>query len=258
MKKKKINNLKLFIFENDEKASQFTCNYLLKKKETIEKKGGKLRLGLAAGKTQVKLYNFLQEKSFKDKISWKRVLFFNVDELVGLSSEHPALFRNWTLRALLNGLDFDIKNFFSPNGNQSKGEENYESLITEKKINVQILGLGLNGHLAYCEPGTSFKSKTHFVRLTNSSQNQLLESGFFNNFNQIPTSAITIGLKTIMNAEEILLLVFGKNKVEILNKILTTKKDISLPATILQQHKNCLVIVDKLAAQIFLNDHKKK
>lgn len=257
MEKRKINNLKLFIFENDEEASKFTCSYLLKKKEITEKEGKKLRIGLAAGKTPVKLYDFLQKAS-KNKISWKEVLFFNIDELIGLESKnHPALFRNWTLRMFLNGLDFKLKNFFSPNGNNKNEIEVYEKLMTEKKINIQILGLGLNGHLAYCEPGTPFESETHLLELTNSSRQQLLKGEFFRNFKETPTRAITVGLKTIMNAEKILLLVFGKNKTEILKKILTTKNDVSLPATVLHKHKNCLVITDKLAAQVFLNNENK-
>lgn len=248
----KINNLRLLVFETDEEGSEFAARYILDSKKENENQSNEFRFGLAAGNTPVKLYEILKKSSQREEISWKRTVFFTIDELAELDFSHPALFRNWMDRYFLNGLEIDAKKFFSPNANNNDEDHVYEELITQKPIDVQILGLGLNGHIAYCEPGTLFSSKTHFVQLTESSRRQLKDSGFFTSFEKIPKRAITVGLLTIMKAKSILLMAFGKHKAVIVKKILASSMSPDFPATILRNHKNCFLIVDKQAASLFL------
>ena len=136
------------------------------------------------------------------------------------------------------------------------GEENYLKYDEEIKqnggIDYQILGIGSNGHIAFNEPGTSFESNVHKVELKESTR--IDNSRFFNSLNEVPTSAITMGLKSILRAKRIILIATGVHKAEAIKHLFEGKEDINWPVTILNRHKNVTIFCDKEAASLLLGE----
>jgi glucosamine-6-phosphate deaminase len=150
---------------------------------------------------------------------------------------------------LFQHIDIQPENVHIPNGMAEDLEQEcmtYDRLISKNKIDIQILGLGLNGHIGFNEPGTSFKSRTHIVKLDQSTRKA--NARFFQSIDEVPTKAITMGIETIMESKKILLLVSGKKKADALARLLGNS-DISeeFPASILRQHNDVTVIADEEA-----------
>lgn len=203
-------------------------------------------LGLATGSTPVVTYEKLIEKVKAEEVSFKNVKTFNLDEYIGLSGEHENSYRYFMNDILFNHIDIDLKNTYIPNGLAEDAAEEcaaYEALIkAEGPIDLQILGLGLNGHIAFNEPGSSFEGRTQETKLTASTIEA--NARFFDSMDEVPTTAVTMGIGTILEAKEILLLVQGEAKAEILKEVLNGPVTEDVPGSILQKHPNVTVITD--------------
>ncbi|MBA4602595.1 glucosamine-6-phosphate deaminase [Thermoactinomyces mirandus] len=205
-------------------------------------------LGLATGKTPTGVYRKLVMDHWQNRTSYRHVTTFNLDEYVGLGSDDPTSFHYYMRENFFDHVDIPEQQIHIPNGIASNLEQEclqYECQIEEKGgIDLQILGIGVNGHIGFNEPGTPFYSQTHIVKLSESTREA--NQSFFNSLEQVPKYAITMGLSTIMKSREIVLLVSGKRKAPILQQLLSSEVVCEdLPATILKRHPHVTIITDQ-------------
>jgi len=212
-----------------EKLSQLAA---LEVKKKIQG-GNPVNLGLPTGGTPIGMYKELREDVHQ---TWWNVTTFNLDEYVGIDKSHAESYMRFMERNLFDHIDINSFNVWFPDQT-----ENYDELIQKNGgLDLTILGIGTNGHIAFNEPGSPFDSKTRVVDL----DKQTIEdnSRFFNSIEEVPTQAVTMGLDTIMKSKEILLIAQGKKKLEIIQTALFGEITESVPASILQNHENLTVL----------------
>ncbi|WP_167374905.1 glucosamine-6-phosphate deaminase [Gottfriedia luciferensis] len=199
-------------------------------------------LGLATGGSPLGIYE--QFRIHKPDVS--NVITVNLDEYVGLAEDDQTSYHTYMADQLFSHLKF--KENHLPNGNTKNLEEackNYEEILRKHPVDLQLLGIGENGHIAFNEPGTSFNTPTHIVELTESTRNA--NKIYFENEEDVPTHAVTMGIGSILKAKEIILVASGIKKAEAVKEMLFGKVDTNCPATALQNHPNVTVIVDEEA-----------
>ena len=215
--------------ENYERLSQLAALEIKKKIQ----KGNQVNLGLPTGGTPIGMYKELVNDSHLD---WWNVTTFNLDEYEGIDPNHPESYENFMNRNLFDHIDIDRFNVWFPSL-----EKVYDDVIDNMGgLDLTILGIGTNGHIAFNEPGSPFDSKTRLVDL----DKQTIEDNarFFNSIDEVPTQAITMGLDTIMKSKEILLIAQGKKKLDIIQKAMFGDITEDIPASILQQHENLTIL----------------
>ncbi|MEN2766897.1 glucosamine-6-phosphate deaminase [Ornithinibacillus xuwenensis] len=229
--------------KNYQEMSDQACNIMIDKINQIEQPV----LGLATGSTPEGLYQNLIEKYNQGQVSFKHVTTFNLDEYVGLDREDVNSYYRYMKEKLFNHIDIAMERVHLPNGTAHDLEaecQHYEKQIQQAgKIDLQILGMGINGHIGFNEPGTSFHSSTHIVDLAPSTREA--NSRFFPSIDDVPTQALTMGIETIMESKEVLLLVSGKQKAEAIARLAEGEISEDFPASILRNHPNVTVIVDE-------------
>ncbi|WP_100010403.1 glucosamine-6-phosphate deaminase [Lentibacillus sediminis] len=206
-------------------------------------------LGLATGSTPEGLYKQLIEKYRQKKVSFEQTTTFNLDEYVGLENDDRNSYHYYMQEKLFNHIDISAEKANLPNGSAADLEQecrNYEAQIQQANgIDLQILGIGLNGHIGFNEPGVSFASRTHVVDLAASTREA--NARFFPSLEDVPTQAITMGIETIMESKAILLLVSGKQKTEAVARFVNGEISEGFPASVLQQHPQVTLIADEAA-----------
>ncbi len=244
---------------------------ILKDKDAVSKKGaeiikaqinGKLNsvLGLATGSTPLGIYKYLIDYYKNDEISFKNIVSFNLDEYVGLPVEDKNSYINFMKENLFDEIDINPENINIPNGNTAdveKESQNYENKINSfGGVDLQLLGLGHNGHIGFNEPGAKFKLYTHLIDLSD----ETIEANkrFFDKVDDVPRQAITMGIKTIFKAKKILLVALGEGKSDIINKLLSGEISPDLQASILHLHPNVTILLDEEAASKLSNIEDKK
>lgn len=208
-----------------------------------------LTLGLATGSTPIQLYKLMIDDYKRGNFSYSSVKTINLDEYVGLPSNHPQSYRYFMNSNLFNHIDINIDNTKVPNGNAPDLDNeclSYSKYVDENRIEIQILGIGSNGHIAFNEPGTSFNSITHIVNLKESTIND--NSRFFENTSMVPKQAITMGIQDILKAKMIILIATGSSKADSLYKAIMGPVSEDCPASILQTHKNTVILADQAAS----------
>jgi glucosamine-6-phosphate deaminase len=214
-------------------------------------KGEMVVLGMATGSTPIKMYAELVRMHREEGLSFKNVITFNLDEYYPIDKEAYQSYWSFMHRNLFNHVDIDPKNIHLPNGNAPKEEmKNYcasyeEAIEAAGGIDLQILGIGQNGHIGFNEPGSSILSKTRLVNLENSTR--LANSYEFGTITKVPRLAVTMGISSILKAKKIILLAWG-NKANIIAKSVEGNVTESIPASILQQHNDCTFIIDQAAS----------
>ncbi|SEO17596.1 glucosamine-6-phosphate deaminase [Amphibacillus marinus] len=226
--------------------SDWACQHLIKRINELEQPV----LGLATGSTPEGMYSSLINAYQNKQISFENVISFNLDEYVGLPSDDHNSYNYFMHDKLFNHIDIKGKNAHLPNGIASSPDQecqDYEKLITQTNgIDLQILGIGLNGHIGFNEPGTPFSSRTHVVELDDLTREA--NARFFASKDDVPTHAITMGIATIMESKEIILLISGENKAEALKQLIESDVTEDFPASILQKHPNLTIVADEAAA----------
>ncbi len=224
--------------ELGQKAAEIVAETLHSKEKPV--------LGLATGSTPEKLYANLIEKCKAGEISFKQAITFNLDEYVGLPVDDPQSYHYYMDQHLFNGVDIKKENTHLLDGEADNLEEecrSFEKLMKESgDIDLQILGLGLNGHIGFNEPGTSFDSRTHIVDLDKSTIEA--NARFFESKEEVPTQALTMGISNIKEAKKILILVQGEKKADILKKVVYGDVTEEVPASVLQHHPNVVLVTD--------------
>lgn len=208
-------------------------------------------LGLATGSTPEDLYAELIKQCNNGEVTFKDVTTFNLDEYCGLTPDHPQSYRYFMQDKLFNHIDINPQNTFVPDGFRTNEEDliAYDRAIAEHGgIDLQLLGIGGNGHIAFNEPGTPFHSITHMVELT--PETRQANSRFFNDMSEVPTHAICMGMRTIMNTQNIILMAIGANKAEAIRNTVYGNVNPMCPASILQLHPNVTIFVDEEAGSL--------
>lgn len=214
-------------------------------------KGEMLVLGMATGSTPIKMYAELVRMHREEGLSFKNVVTFNLDEYYPIDKDAYQSYWSFMHRNLFNHIDIDPKNIHLPNGNAPKAEmKNYcasyeQAIEAAGGIDLQILGIGQNGHIGFNEPGSSILSKTRLVNLENSTR--LANSYEFETITKVPRLAVTMGISSILKAKKIILLAWG-NKASIVAKSVEGNVTESIPASILQQHNDCTFVIDQAAS----------
>ncbi len=204
-------------------------------------------LGLATGSSPIGLYENMIKDHKENGTSYAECQSFNLDEYVGIDRNHEQSYYTFMHENLFNGIDIKEENVHLPYGNTKEDCEAYERSMDNVTVDIQVLGIGSNGHIGFNEPGTSFDEETHIVTLKEGTRKD--NARFFeNDINKVPTHAITMGIATIMKAKKILLVAAGANKADAVSAMVDGPVSVDCPASVLQNHSDVVVIVDKAAA----------
>ena len=242
----KMSHIELIVAEDYDEMSRKAANIIA----DLIKKNPNAILGLATGSTPVGTYNELIQKNKNKEISFQNVTTFNLDEYIDLDKNHPQSYYTFMYEHLFKNIDINLAKTHIPKGqgDPKLNVQNYENLLHNNKINLQILGVGRNGHIGFNEPGTPFDMGVHDVELHNKTIKD--NARFFeNDISKVPKKAITMGIRNILDSETIILMANGTNKADAIKYVMNHKVDINIPVTALQIHKGKVyVIVDKKAA----------
>jgi glucosamine-6-phosphate isomerase len=208
-------------------------------------------LGLATGSTPLGVYRELIRRHREEGLSFARVTTFNLDEYVGLPAGHPELYRTFIEREFTGQVDLDPARVHGPDGladDLLAAAAEYDAAIRDAGgIDIQILGIGADGHLAFNMPGSSLVSRTRLKTLTRKTRED--NARFFDgDISQVPKHCLTQGLGTIMEARHAILLGFGRNKAQAVAECVEGAVSARWPASILQMHPHATVVVDEEAA----------
>lgn len=223
------------------KAAQRYVEILAAKPEAV--------LGFATGSTPLGLYAELAKLCAAGKLSFREVTTFNLDEYAGLDGSHDQSYRYFMNHNLFEKVDIDIQKTHVPSGLDIAAAASYDKAIEAAGgIELQLLGIGNNGHIGFNEPGTPIDSITHLVDLTQRTREA--NARFFHSIDEVPTQAVTMGIKTVMNARGIMLMALGKGKADIVRDFIKGPVTPEVPASILQLHPNAEIYLDYDAASL--------
>ena len=237
--------MKVYIGKNYDEMSRIAANVLsaqvMMKPDCV--------LGLATGSTPIGTYKVLIERCAQGDLDFSQVKSINLDEYVGLSGEHDQSYRYFMNNNLFNHINIDKANTNVPNGLAEAVDaecERYNNVInTLGPIDIQVLGMGHNGHIGFNEPDDHFPLETHKVDLAQSTIDA--NARFFASADEVPRKAMTMGIGNIMAAKQILVVVNGEAKADIVKQAFTGPVTPMVPASILQMHPNVIVVGDKAA-----------
>lgn len=209
-------------------------------------------LGLATGSTPVGMYKELIQMYNENRIDFSRVKTVNLDEYAGLSGDNDQSYRYFMNHNLFDHININKENTNVPNGTASDLEAEcarYEQVVESMGgVDIQLLGIGNNGHIAFNEPCGEFPEKTHVVDLT---QNTIeANARFFNSMNEVPKKALTMGIGTIMKAKKIILLANGTKKAQTIHDMVYGPITPNVPASVLRLHPDVTVFVDEEAGAL--------
>ena len=235
------------IFKNEQEiaqaAGQLFCDAVKAKPECV--------LGLATGATPVPTYNYMISEYEAGKVSFKDVTTFNLDEYCDLPKEHKNSYYSFMFENLFSKTDINPENVNFLDGNTSDPEAEsarYASAIAAKGgIDVQLLGIGRNGHIAFNEPADEFTGESFKIALTQSTIDA--NSIYFDDI-PMPRYAMTMGIGSIMKAKKIVLIATGTSKAEAVKGMIEGPVTPQLPASILQQHEDAVIFLDEAAASL--------
>ena len=209
-------------------------------------------LGLATGSSPISLYQELVRMHKEDGLSFKNVICFNLDEYYPMSGNDVNSYHHFMNVHLFDHIDIQKDNINIPNGIIKKEEiNNYcskyeEKIVNEGGIDFQLLGIGRTGHIGFNEPGSNYDSITRLVHLDYLTRNDARKS--FNGIENVPTTAITMGIKTIRKSKRIVLMAWGNNKSSVVQKAIEGEIDSNISASYLQNHKNATFVLDNAAS----------
>lgn len=236
--------MKVLIFRTAEEASRKVSETFIKRIHDAPDSV----LGLATGGTMEPVYDHLRQHG-RD-IDFSRLTTFNLDEYVGLSSHHPQSYHHYMGSQLFNHLNFDTAKTHLPAGDARSPEQEArryeETIVASGGIDLQLLGIGANGHIGFNEPSSSLGSRTRVKTLTNVTRQA--NARFFGPDENVPRYAITMGIQTILDAKEILVLSTGPGKAEASHQMIEGAVSAKWPASALQMHPNVTVVLDEAAA----------
>ncbi|WP_119393446.1 glucosamine-6-phosphate deaminase [Salinibius halmophilus] len=207
-------------------------------------------LGLATGSSPIELYKRVIDANKAGEVSFKDVTTFNLDEYLGLDGDHPQSYRYFMNEQLFNHIDIDKANTFVPDGSAKDPIAScaeYEQKIAAKGgVDVQLLGIGTNGHIGFNEPSSSLASRTRVKTLTQATIDA--NSRFFAEDEFQPNLSITMGIGSIMEAKKVVLIATGEGKADAIKDTVEGPLSARCPASVLQMHEKAIIICDEAAA----------
>lgn len=240
------------VFPDLKEGSRYVASVIAQLIKEKEAKGEHCVLGLATGSTPKTLYAELVRMHNEEGLSFKHVITFNLDEYYPIDKDALQSYHNYMHRLLFNHIDINPENIHLPNGELPKEEIKKHCAAYEQKIDeaggidLQVLGIGNNGHIGFNEPGSSIHSRTRLINLENSTR--LANAYEFANITQVPRLAITMGISTILKAKKIILLAWGPAKAPVVQKAVEENLTEQIPASLLQNHQDCHFVLDEAAA----------
>lgn len=205
-------------------------------------------LGLATGSTPLGLYALMVKDYKENGTDYSKVKTTNLDEYVGITYPHDQSYAFFMRDNLFDKINIKLENTNIENGKAEDLDaecKRYDKVLSGLARDIQVLGIGSNGHIAFNEPNTPFDSTTHVVELTESTIKD--NSRLFNDISEVPTKALTMGIKSIMESKNIIIMASGKNKADAVYKLLFGPVTEEVPASILQNHPSVTLIVDEEA-----------
>jgi glucosamine-6-phosphate deaminase len=206
-------------------------------------------LGLATGSTPVGIYRHLAEMYRKGQVSFARAYSVNLDEYVGLPQDHPQSYRSFMDEQLFQHIDIPTSHTRVPDGNATdlvaECAAHEQAILDHGSVDLQLLGIGHNGHIGFNEPGHSLTGATHVVDLEEGTRSA--NARFFGALEDVPRQAVTMGVGTILKAKQIVLVAFGADKADIVRRAFTGPVTTECPASLLQCHPNVLILLDQEA-----------
>lgn len=240
--------MKVIVTKNYEELSKVAANEMA---EVIKNKPNAI-LGLATGGSPVGMYKELIRMNKEGEVDFSKITTVNLDEYVGLSGDHDQSYRYFMNDNLFNHINIDKSKTFVPNGLAEDIEtecKNYDDKIANLGgTDVQLLGIGNNGHIAFNEPDKFLVAGTHLTGLTQSTIEA--NARFFDSIDDVPKTALTMGLGGIMKAKKIIVIASGEGKAEAVKEMLSGKITTDMPASMLQMHRDVVVIIDEAAAKL--------
>lgn len=225
-------------------AGNYMCGQVLQKPNSV--------LGLATGSTPLKPYRQMAELYRKGVIDFSQVTTFNLDEYVNLDINDKNSYHTFMRENLFDHINIPPENinFLDGNAENLQSEcDNYEKRIKAAGgIDIQLLGIGSNGHIAFNEPSDCFQRWSHVVELKESTVKD--NSRFFNSLDEVPTKAVTMGIGSIMQAKKILIIAIGKKKAYAIKQVINGNVTPMCPASVLQFHTDVTLMLDKDAASL--------
>ncbi|WP_041076515.1 glucosamine-6-phosphate deaminase [Bacillus sp. OxB-1] len=227
--------MQLIKVENPEQGAERVFEIV---REELE--NGRLNvLGLATGSTMIPVYKMWTDSD----LDFSNVTSFNLDEYVGIAADSPNSYAYFMKAHLFNKKKFKETNIPDGMAEDLDAEcQAYEDLLVKHPLDIQLLGVGENGHIAFNEPGTPFESVTHVAQLTESTLG--VNSQYFENDEKIPETALTMGITSIMRAKKLILLAFGEKKRDAITKLVEGEVTLEWPITNLLKHEDFIVITD--------------
>lgn len=222
--------------------------YVASKVESLLDRENNPVLGLATGSTPVGLYRQLVDFHHQG-LSFAHATTINLDEYVGLAPDHPQSYHRFMFDHLFSHIDIPLNHTHMPNGmaeNLSAECERYDAILDTHPTDLQILGIGRNGHIGFNEPDLSLKTRTHVIDLTEDTIRA--NARFFTDAGHVPTRAITMGIQSILRAKTIILLAFGRDKADSVERALSGEVSTEVPASFLQMHPDVTFVLDAEAA----------
>lgn len=239
--------MEIKVFNTASEVSEYVARQIL---ELVQKKRD-LTLGVATGRTMDAIYHKLIKMAVNENISFNQVRAFAVDEYIGLVEGSKNSYKEYLDLHLFDQLDFKKDNLYIPETVLEKVDESCkryeEQIFAQGGIDLQLLGVGLNGHIGLNEPGSSNDSRTRIVGLTSTTRNS--NKVLFRN-ETIPATAVTMGIGTILESKQCMLIATGETKSEIVQKVVNGDINSKVPATALKEHENCIIVLDKEAAKL--------
>jgi len=243
--------MRLVIHQDYERASCWAAGYIASRINTYQK-DKPFVLGLPTGSSPLGIYSEFIKMHKEGKLSFKNVRTFNMDEYIGLSADHPQSYRYFMMENLFKHIDIDHQHIHLLNGIASDPEKEcilYEEAIAkEGGIELFLGGMGSDGHIAFNEPGSSLVSRTRVKTLTKETRDS--NARFFDgDFSKVPTTALTVGVGTVMEAREVLIIVSGKNKARALRAVVEEGINHMWTLSCLQMHPKAIIVCDEDATE---------
>ncbi|MBC9131855.1 glucosamine-6-phosphate deaminase [Frischella sp. Ac48] len=245
--------MRLIPLKHSQEIGAWAADYIVKKINSFNPTADRpFVLGLPTGSSPLVMYQQLIKRYQAGLVSFKHVVTFNMDEYVGIPEDHPQSYHTFMFQNFFNHIDIDKSNIHILNGNATdivKECEDYEEKIKSYgKIDLFIGGVGQDGHIAFNEPGSSLRSRTRIKTLTEDTR--IANSRFFDNdISQVPQYALTIGVGTLMDAKEVMLLISGHNKALALQQAVEGAVNHLWTVTALQMHAKSLVVCDEASTE---------
>ena len=240
------------IFPGSVEGSVFVADQIAQLIKEKEARGKKCVIGLATGSTPKTLYAELVRMHKEEGLSFKNVITFNLDQYYPMDKDALQSYHYFMRKNLFEQTDIIPSNYHLPDGMISKDEVKEHCLAYEKQIeeagglDLQILGIGINGHIGFNEPGSGIYTKTRLITLDNSTR--IANAYEFGNMSQVPRMAITMGINTILKSKKIILMAWGQVKSPVIQKAVEEDDTEDIPASLLQNHDDCVFVIDESAA----------